>query len=144
MANDLLVFNPIAHTPLVALYLEGASVDDLSKQFALPLTIVLEVLELPESKRLATTIIANTGYNNSAKRARLIGDMIDKKLEEQEGEAVSNKDLSSLLRLALENARSEQPSGPQTKIDITKNETTNYGELINKIIDITEEATESK
>ena len=62
MATDLLEFNPIAHTPLVALYLEGASVDDLSKQFSLPLVTVLEVLELPESKRLATTIISNTGY----------------------------------------------------------------------------------
>ena len=139
MATDLLEFNPIAHTPLVALYLEGASVDDLSKQFALPLIMVLEVLELPESKRLATTIISNTGYNNSARRARLIGDMIDKKLEEQDGEATSNKDLSSLLRLALENARSEQPSGPQTKVEINDNSTTNYGSLLNKILDITAE-----
>ena len=133
MSTEMIAFNPVIHAPLVALHLQGVDVDDLSKQFSLPIAMVLDILNLPEAKRLQTTIIANTGYNNAAKRATLIERMIDEKLETQE-DAYSSKDLSSLLRLALDNAKAEMPTQAQTTVNVDNSKTTtNYHSLLEKI-----------
>lgn len=143
MAADLLIFNPIAHSPLINLYIEGVTIEDLAQQFSLPVSMVLEVLDLPESKRLQTAIIANVGYNSAARRALLIERMIDKKLEENDHEALSNKDLSSLLRLALDNAKAEKEVAPKTQVNVDNS--TNYNKLLQEIIDVDlEDAVEVK
>lgn len=142
MTTDLLIFNPIAHSPIINLYLEGVTIESLSQRFSLPLSIILEIIDLPESKRLQTSIIANTGYNSASKRALLIERMIDKKLEEQGNEPISNKDLSTLLRLAIENARVDKEPAAKTQVNIDNSQTSNYEKLLGNIMEaevVTEE-----
>ena len=119
-------------------YLAGKSYDQISETTKLSVDNIVAICNKNEVKSYINSVYLSQGYLHRMKRLSLISRVIEDKVEEAlETGVYSKKDLLEWLKLLndMENsAIKSQESGPKTAIQVNKNTTNNYSQLMKDLL----------
>lgn len=130
---------------IVNTYLETMDMEITASQLGIEIHQVSSYLQKPAVQRYITEIFLNTGYRNRFKLAKVLDDIVDKKLAELlESETTSSKDILDILEMIMKFRKEErdherklleiQMGTPKKQTNIQINNP--YSEFTTKLLDL--------
>lgn len=149
LANELVPISP-EQLEIAQTYLKTQSIQDTAVILGINEVQVSQYLRKPEVKAYLDHVYISSGFRNRDKLAKVMEDILEKKLKElEEAEIGSSKDIVDIIMAidkmkqnemkAMIDLEKAKNSGPKVQTNVQINETPfgagNYGKLLESLLD---------